>query len=236
MNETHKKLQALYEVFTNELSNITDASQMMECLKKQLLCYSEIIRSFFTGKDNEIRNIYQAIREQRFPYNTVHGCDVNFAIHAYKDYLEGLSVFVFKVLDLNDSDMIDINKIHETAISVMERDSEFMDEIFGGSKNPNVDMDLDSAMKNIESLLDINDNISSYIEICKRMIDIVNAHPTEVYKDVRVEGIKIFISSISNYNYKSIDSVLTTYENILNSMNERVPVKGNPVVPTYQLF
>ena len=219
-----------------EIDSCDNASCMLSIIKKDFEKYKHEIGFFFYGKEKEIKSIYTAIKDNSFPYNKISAVDVNFATHAYADYLEGLIQFSHKMLSLRETDEIEQTKIESTIHAVAEKDNLFIESLFGGEKNPVKEMDIDTAMKNIECLINIDNDFSHFCELGKTLCLVYEENMNDKYKIVILEGLKVFFKSIIHYNQKCVESVLSTYKDIRTSMEKRTPAHGEVEVPKYQLF
>ena len=219
-----------------EIDSCTDAGCMLSVIKNDFDKYKNNIGSFFVGKENEIKSIYEAIRKKAFPYNKIVAIDVNFATHAYADYLEGLIQFCHKVLSLKETDEIDQTKIESTIHAIEEKDTLFVESLFGGDKNKAKEMDIDTAMKNVESLVDVYNDFSHFSQLGETLCAVYEENKNDKYNTVILEGLKVFFKSIRRYNAKCVEAILSTYKDIQKSMEHRTPVHGEIEVPKYQMF
>lgn len=224
----------------NNLNTGIDSCATVDCMLSEMnnnfAKHKHEIDSFFAGKQDEIKSIYQAIRTKAFPYNKIVAIDVNFATHAYADYLEGLIQFCHKVLSVKETDEIDQTKIQSTIHAIEEKDMLFVESLFGGEKNEAKEMDIDTAMKNVESLIDIYNDFTHFSKLGETLCKAYEENINDKYKNVILEGLKVFFKSVERYNAKCVDAVLSTYKDIQKSMEKRTPVHGEIKVPKYQMF
>ena len=203
---------------------------------KEIGKYSVAIQTFFTGKEDEIKFIYKSIRENSFPYNRVKCYDINSALIQYKDYFAGLVEFINKIIDLRDTDNIDPSAIQSTIAKINNRDKEFICDIICGSKNELEEMDINDAMKNVETLIDINSTFDDYKNMVSNSCNIVDKNNCTKYANEIKAGLRVFITSIACFNSKAISEVIKTYDKIHQSIQSRTPVKGVVEIPKYQMF
>ena len=154
--------------------------------------------------------------------------DFNIFKNKYKEYAD-------KYTSLREGDNIDKDAISNMTNRVSERDTEFIDSIFGGEKNPEAEADIDTAIKNIETLIDIDGDFSKFISISNEICNKVISANTGTYTDAVDEGLKVFFKSISYYNFKCIKEIFETFEKIEESIQTRTPAIDKEV-PQYQIF
>lgn len=237
MSEKINKLKNVYYGYTSKMDAVTtDYSEFQKNVKEELNQYAAIVYDFFVDKESDIKSIYAAIRSNYYPYNTINAVDVYDSVRMYSDYLQGMVQFMKKVIDLQDSDDINIEAIHKTIEQVKEKDCQFIMSIFGGERNPSKDQSIDFAMKNVELLIDINEEFADFLNIANDLITTLSRSNCTKYQDEIVYGLKVFFDSIRRYNYNCIKHILGTYEKIMISMKSRVPVTGIKEVPKYQIF
>lgn len=228
-----EKVNALYGEICRELDSCEEPSLCMDIVKKEFYSFSEIIRTFFVGKESEIKYIYNSIREHKFPYNRISCIDVSVAKHMYSDYIVGMIEFINKLANLKDGDNISIDAVGKTIEKVIEKDEDFISSIFGGEKNKTQSMDIDSAMKNIEELIDVEGQLSEFEGYARSLSNLTFSN---TYKPVAIKGFKIYFKSVLNYNSKCIEEILSCYDKIHKSIQNRTPAKGVIEKPEYQLF
>ena len=229
------KVQVIYDEAIKELESCTDRNEFANIIKKSFYCLSEIIRTFFSGKQNEIKSIYKAIRFNKFPYNRVNSIDFTQLLPVYDEYLHGLIEFTEKFTKLDDDIDVDIFKIEEMIGKVTDRDAEFIHSLFNG-KIKVESMDLDNVMKNIEELITINDNFESIMNSANDIMSVICSKQSTKYDDIINKGIKVYFKSICYYNCKCIEEILKCYSRIHDSIQTRTPAGGVKEVPKYQLF
>ena len=230
-NENLKKLIALH----NETTSKFQSGKCPDIVIDEFNNFSNLIKEFFVGKEEQIKNIYNIIRNNSLPYNRIKIVDVNMARHLYNEYLEGLKEYADKYTSLREGDNIDKEAISNMTNRVSERDTEFIDSIFGGEKNPEAEADIDTAIKNVETLIDIDGDFSKFISISNEICNKVISANTGSYTDAIDEGLKVFFKSISYYNFKCIKEIFETFEKIEESIQTRTPAIDKEV-PQYQIF
>lgn len=234
MPDSYKeKILNIYNTFIQDIKTNSEYTRLTQ---KQFEMYGSIIKDFFVGKESEIKNIYNSIRNNSFPYNKVECIDINNAMNLYKDYFEGMWEFVNKVCDLRDTDDVKIDNIISTITKVNDKDKEFISSILGGDRNPSQVVTLDDAMKNVECLIDIDSKLQNYIKLIDTLCCKTNTLQTQKYNEQINNGICVVITSIGFFISRCMEEIIATYDRIIKSMTSRVPSTGTPEVPEYQMF
>lgn len=235
------------EVTLEELDNIAgefnnkfhtgEVSKFSVYISDEFSRYSDVIRSFFINKEKEIRNIYSAIRNKEFPFNKIKSADVNQARHIYREYFDGMNEYVFKMTDLKSTDQINTDVLKENLTKIAERDRIFIESLFGGDKNPVVEEDLNSAMKNIEVLIDINEDFNYFRSKINEIVNKYEAvEDNSIYANSIMAGICQYADSIRLYNHKCLEAILKCYTSIIESIQVRESVIPKPTIPEFQIF
>jgi hypothetical protein len=226
------KLIELNNITTEAINKSASCTEKLEYLQKELYSYSEIISSFFVGKENEIKEVYSIIRNNSHPYNKISVTDINLALHNYEDYFSGLTHFANLVCGLVDTDNQVEESISNRINSIKERDNEFVESLFENHEM----VTIDSAMSEVEVLVDIYRELDEFIQVCKDVCNKVTTNDCKKYKTYISDAYGILVNSIHNYCTNCIKNILTIYSEIEDSIKVRESVKGSPIVPKYQIF
>lgn len=227
-------LVEIYDRNTQSLKTLEPA-HYVEFMAKEFQDYSNFIRDFFISKQNEIRGIYEAIRGNLYPYNKVSILDTNAARHMYLEYMEGMLDFINHNLDLKDTDKVDPELVQAKYNEMSELNDSFINALFNGEKISIEPNDINDAMKSVETLIDVNNDFNKFKVIISDIVNKYNA-VTDTYKGSALCGVKFFIDSVRFYNMKVIESILSSYQAIIDSMKNRTPVQGVQETPKYQVF
>lgn len=227
-----RELEEIYSKYNADVDN-TDIPNLVSLVQVELGKYKGVVEDFFTGKADEIRFIYKSIRDNQFPYNRIFSSDSNKARHLYLEYYEGLKEYLTKLIDVKPSDELDMNKVTLAIGRVAVRDQEFISSIYAEDKNPSEEMDINSAMKNIEVLIDVYDGTDSMIADLKSYVD---QSSSSVSDEAISSGLKLFANSIRHFHKDMIKEILECYEKIHQSIQKRTPVSGEVKVERYQIF
>lgn len=227
--------KTLYATTTQNLK-ISNGLDIATLLQNEFNGYINIFRSLFVNRQNELTNIYNSIRNNSFPHNRVTAFDIRETSILYSDYIKGMTIFVNKLIDLKNSDGVNAEKIINNIHLMIERDSKYSDDIFGGTRNPTKQMDIDTAMTVVEYFSDIEYDTSIFMECIIDILSEKNKNNSSVYAEAINQGINMYINSIRNFVYKMMLTIVTCYNKILESIQTRTPVNGSPELPKYQLF
>lgn len=228
------ELEELFEASCNGIdkNNVSDLNVIVQ---NELTRYKNVVTNFFTDKADEIRFIYKSIRENAFPYNRIIASDSNQARHLYLEYFEGLKEYIDKLLDLKATDEMNIEKLGSSISQICTRDHDFVASIYAEEKNPKESMDINSAMKNVEVLIDVYNDSDMIRDTMNSYITKLNSADT-TYSEQMAVGLKMMAKSILHFHKNIIKEILECYEQIHNSIQNRTPAMGEKVIETYQLF
>ncbi len=233
-----ESIDQIFKDFENEISTITgcEYDKISAATSKLFRSYSEYIKSFFCDKTDKIKEIYQSIREDKFPYNKITIIDVNMAIHCYSDYFTGLLQFAKKIADLKDTDTIDPSSVTSTIDNVKTRDRDFIDSLFGGERNPVAEVNIDTSMVTVEAFIQLSRNFDEFDLVTHTITKDASVSNSKKYGNAVLDGLKAYATSIAYYNYRCLTEIIHTYNDITESMKYRTPAGGVKEVKTYQLF
>lgn len=225
-------LKEINELFIDTISDGTYTSRFDKLISE----YSEFINNFFVDKKDSICKIYNIIKDNSMPYNKVTIVDVPAALTMYSDYYNGLVEFADKVTCLKDTDNIDSSSIQNVLSAVSTKDSEFINSIFGGERNPQKEVSINEAMLSVEAFLKIKEMFGRFATEVQRLSNIIIENDCSKYDNEVTTGIRIFLISNSTFICNALQEVVHAYENIMSSINSRTPVSGVQKPETYQLF
>lgn len=235
-NMNIQKLNVIHEEMCASIHNETNVESVFKLFEQEICIYSEIISGFFLGRKDDIKKIYSNLKNNLFPYNKISSMKLDVALYDYSNYIKGMIEFIRRTTDLRDTDSVDRNSVRKTVDAVKDKDTDFVESIFDGRLNEVSDMDLDSAMKNVETLIDIELSLSQYVNIGKQIKSSILSNNSDKYKEEILDAIKIYTTSILQFSYKCLIGIFKTYEKIFTSMESRTPAGGVKEVPKYQLF
>lgn len=194
------------------------------------------IKDFFSSQNKNLRNIYFSLRNKKFPYNKISSFNLREAYDLYQEYFSGMKEYVDTLLDLQDSDSVDSVVVENAIKEISKKDKEFINSILGGERNSTQDMNLDTAMENVEFLIEMKNGFSTFKDDVENVDKLLVESTSENYKEQKNHGVELLKESVSYFHERAIEEAKKCYEGVLNSMKVRVPVNGIKEIPTYQLF
>ena len=236
--DKNQSLDQIFNDFKDYICSVTEYQydKISVATSKLFRRYSEYIKLFFCDKEDEIKGIYQSIREDIFPFNKITSIDVNMAMHCYSDYFKGLIQFAKKVADLKDTDDIDPVSVANTIATVKSRDKDFIDSLFGGERNPEITADIDTSMVTVEAFIQLSKSFDEFDLVMHTITLDATKSNSKKYNEAVLDGLKVYAISVGYYNYRCLNEITQTYMKITNSMKSRTPAGGVKEVETYQLF
>lgn len=217
------------------ISSQTNHDRYIEIITNNCDYLKKFVKDFFVGKEDEILKIYDILKRQACPYNKIKFVDVNMASHLYSEYFDGLTKYVDKLISLNNDDEISTETVKASFEKIKKADEICFKNIFYGELNPEATVNIDTAMVNIETLIDINNNFSNFINLVNSMCNKIYKNKCDKYYNSIVEGLGLFIFSICKYNFLSIIHILETWDKITDSIQTRTPVVEK-ITSEYKIF
>ena len=126
-NSYNETLEQILSDFRQGVQQAVTPTEISTVTTQLFKGYSDFIKTFFCGRENEIKKIYEGIRNDSYPFNKITMIDVNMAIHCYSDYFTGLLQFANKISDLKDSDSVNPESVSKTLEMVKSKDKAFVD-------------------------------------------------------------------------------------------------------------
>lgn len=214
-----------------DIKNVDDVTKELEI---KLKAFKDIIPEFFSkyAQADNIKRIYQLIssgKENNIEITCINNTN---AMYKYEEYYRGMIDFINEfIMSCN------INKENDTykklVSEAQNKDKNFIDSLYGGELNPPATMELSEAVQCIETLIDFIPQIDHFKTL---YLDTVN----NIEKDERksnevIIGIYIILlKSVQYYCYKMIDSILHTYNTILNKIDNKE--SDNTKANNFRLF
>lgn len=210
------------------------------CIKdiivKEINKYEEMIYQFFSkeGKADEIKEMYNKLRDISYSRNKpLSYIDCNFGSHMYQEYYSGMCSFVRESLSILNSTIGEeteqVKEIKDKLDLANKSDSLFVDSLFGGNNNEAKQADLKTAVVNVEYLIDFLPLLKSF----KGDIEDICAAANEKCPISR-ECISLLASSVASYCKQCVDTVLKTYDDIINALHGGPAVEPAPA--SYKMF
>ena len=198
-------------------------SKDFDTLKSELSAYKDIIPDFFSrnGESAGIRSMYEKVNDPMYKNKNIDTIDLNIAESVYDDYLNGMYTFI---QDLNTAVITesDVDKYSSKLESAKEKDSIFIESIFGGSLNEKNECTLKEATKDLEILINFIPKIESFYNKSLILSESMNNN-----NDLVNSSIELVCESVSNYAYNVIKNVMTTYYTITEAFDEGGDLSDN---------
>lgn len=224
--------------------NDGDIKEQIKCTMFKLLnIVNNIIPSFFSdkGEGKRIEDVYRTLKSGMIGMKKIQTIDLNKAMYIYDEYLDGLRFTMTKIITM---DMVDKKKEDEIVTilnGATKKDNLFIQELFGGGLNKEVEISIAEAIGNLEALIDlipkikcqvsyIENTIMKELEINERNVtDSLEARRSGMY----IDCVRLYTRSLEQFVFRAVRVVIHTYQNILNIMNGVAPEKETD---TFALF
>lgn len=185
--------------------------------------YESVIPTFFSasGEANGIKSMYQLIKEYMPDEKHIVCTDVNKGASIYNEYLEGMMKFIHQINEtdfaaLEGSDVSFTEKLNKAK----SNDSAFIESLYGGTVNENIELVLSEAAQNVEFLIDFIPQLKSLKSMCTTLVTECTQDSIEIKKDLIQESLKMLFESAENYSYKTLHNIMETYYGIQTALHE----------------
>jgi hypothetical protein len=216
------------------LQNTKCPKECVDLLFTEFNKYKEIISDFFTGKENDIKSLYRIIKNETHSFNKISYIDVNHGNHLYSEYSSGMLGFVKKMIEIQDTQNINIEAVKNKLEMISKKDCDFRISILGGERNAKTTGSISEAMVNIEVLIDINNDFDNYIKVLEDLL--VKINKENKYINLITCGIKLYVKSICSHYNECIKLSLNTYSKLNESIKKKTHINGVIKKPEFQLF
>ena len=230
LSEVNKVLSSLEKEF--EKDNVTESfldtldrkregylteDTNIESLNDELKCYHNSIIDFFSrnGESKGIRNIYESIRNKDYNESTILSPDLNISQNIYEEYVDGMVQFI-KDLDKSVTESSNTNEFSKKLSTAKERDKMFVESLFGGENNSEMELTLEEAIQNLEILIDFMPKIDMIYERCNSLKESVTSE-----SDLVNESLNMLYESIGNFCYNEVRNIIDTYYSINDLFTEK---------------
>ena len=230
LSEVNKVLSSLEKEF--EKDNVTESfldtldrkregylteDTNIESLNDELKCYHNSIIDFFSrnGESKGIRNIYESIRNKDYNESTILSPDLNISQKIYEEYVDGMVQFI-KDLDKSVTESSNTNEFSKKLSTAKERDKMFVESLFGGENNSEMELTLEEAIQNLEILIDFMPKIDMIYERCNSLKESVTSE-----SDLVNESLNMLYESIGNFCYNEVRNIIDTYYSINDLFTEK---------------
>lgn len=207
-----------------------------QILNKFLTDCTDIAISFFDARKDDVKMIYDAIRDNKYPYNKVLTCSVEDAMLKFSEYFKGLHEYAGNLVRLDSSYNISKDAIKKMVSEVEEKNSCFVESIIRGSRNPEKSVSISEAMINVENLKLVISSYMVYNEKAKPIFESLDGKDNSMYMEEITLGLRTYTTAISDFAYCCLTEVVNSYNNIMDSMKCRIPANGIKEIPKYKIF
>lgn len=211
--------------FVTMLENADGINNKIHEFMGELSFYESFIPSFFSkydgGEGDGIKLIYEKMREDT-PKTVFETVDLNVASSKYFEYMEGMEEYITKIVIKNGEGALteSVSDILSNIDYVKERDSQYIESIFGGSNNEKKEEPYSEAVKGIEFLIDFIPKLSEFKENCTSIQKVFESSGVE--DNVNSSLLTLYLESISNFCYNNMKEIVSTYYNILESVDSKI--------------
>lgn len=221
MNIYVDRLSNIYNENKNSRSSIQNIKEKFHIFENEINDYLNFIPSFFSenGDAKSIHELYVNLRDNKISSKKIDFIDINQSSYVYNEYMEGMKHFISDIFECNYMTE-NSNEIKDNLDKASHNDSLFIESIFGGNNNEKISDNLKNASKNIEFLIDFIPTLESFKKDAMEMIERTNTLSRE-NDTILNDSIDMYMESVSHYSYQIIKNIITTYDEIQNSINNK---------------
>jgi hypothetical protein len=204
--------------FVEKLTNIRNKynSKDFTTLEKELSEYKSIIPEFFSkdAEGSNIRALYEKMEDKTYSDKKINLVDLSISESVYDDYLNGMYTFVS---DLNTAVITesDVDTYSDKLNSAREKDSMFIESIFGGTLNPVEESTLKEATDSLEVLINLIPKIDTFYNK-----SVILSESMKNDNALISSSVEMICESVGNYTYNMIKHVMDTYYDVMESFND----------------
>ena len=215
-----------------ELKNVTETYNR---LCEEIEFIESVIPEFFSnqGEADGIRNMYKTIKvKMESPLFDIRvSCpDINRGSHIYNEYVEGMIQFINDIENINES--VELDTFEEKFTVARDKDSLFVNSLYGGNLNKSVDTLVSEATSNVEFLIDFIPQIKELKEKCENVHSLITDEDTAKSKLFK-ESSDMLFESVSNYCYNTVKNIFECYTKIQDEIGN---VRHEKVIPEFVLL
>lgn len=233
MEKLNSFLEKLNEKHNNLNSNIS-----IDSLVDNMKFYESFIPEFFSknGESDGIKSVYSAIKENMVNEKSIISSDITKSGYIYKEYMEGMISFINDISNTVMTESVnDLNTYKEKFEKAKEKDSLFIDSLYNGKLNEQLEMPLSEAVCNIEYLIDFIPELTIMKNQCVDLNESFNDIKESDKKSLINNSLNMLYESVDNFCYSTIKNIITTYSNIYDKLfNESSNDKEEEIV--FKLF
>lgn len=217
------------ELGKNYLTILDDKHEEFKAIKesydrviKELEYMESFIPEFFSknGEAAGIKSMYKDMKvamESPVYHMSIKCADVPRGYHIYEEYVDGMKQFIEEIGALEDDSSL---KEFEEKFSVArDKDSVFIESLYGGKLNEVTDMDISEAAQNVEFLIYFIPQIKEIKSSCEHFHEMCESiTPGSKKAQLFSEGANLLFDSLSNYCYSTVRHIADNYYDIKNTL------------------
>lgn len=231
--DVRDSLKSLYDSSSNIWNGRTEGCPFTAG-KNFISGATDILDEYFIGKEDQIHNIYNAIREGNYSNNLVSCIDLPVVFAKYMEYYAGMVDFVKAAMSVNDEDDMNLSVAEMRLDNILEKDNSFVDKLFF-SEDSGEEMSINDAMKNVEMISDLIDFEG---KANTQIGELMSMPMSKTYASVNKSGIGLYMQSVCTFVMDMVIKIAYTYHCICVSM--ATVAKSNFIhkkeTPEYQIF
>lgn len=179
-------------------------------LTDELHSYRNLIPEFFSknGESRGIRKMYENVKNPVYSECTIISPDLNMSQNIYEEYVDGMVNFI-RDLDRSVTENTGVEKFEEKLNTAKKNDKLFVESLFGGDNNSDIELTLEEAVQNLEILVDFIPKLDNIYNRCTELKESVSDE-----NDLVKESLNMLYESIGNFCYNEVRSIMDTYYSI----------------------
>ena len=196
--------------------------------------YEAVIQTFFggskvpeltglnTGK-YALNEFYEkALDEDNIAEIKIQAVDLSKALSIYSEYLEGMTRFINDIKNVNINEGEDLSKYSDKFAIANEKDTQTIESLFGGSLNNKVEMTIESAISDVDFLVDFLPKMKEMYNNCKITSEAVSDVEEGNKKELISNCLSLMYNSVDNFCKSAIKNALVTYESMVDVLTPEV--------------
>ena len=205
-----EKLKSNFEQFKTLETNIENLNTILSFYES---CIPEFFYKGENGEADNIKKIYNYIKENEDDKFVIETVDINQCGHVYTEYMDGMVKFINDIKEINQLDTEKLSSYQEKFNIAKNNDSIFIESLFEGKINQKEEMVLEEAVNNVEYLIDFIPQIKSFKTTCDLLEESVMDGCSDKNNLIQY-SINMLFESVNNYCYNTLATVFETYNAI----------------------
>lgn len=205
-------------------------------INKEISLYESFIPEFFSnnGAATGIKNMYKDLHDKKLSKATVPFVSQNTGFHIFKEYNEGMTDFVNKIIKASNENPEAVTENAEIQAQLkraFDSDAEFIESALGGNLNEETTVTVVEAAENIEFLIDFIPALKEFKESCTSTANAIDVSMTGK-NEFSQSSLSLLIESVSDYCHKTIHTIITDYSKINDALHPVIKEEK----PSFKLF